>query len=95
MALAEELFVREGVVPKPNYSDCGVLLYHGMQDVDSGGSGCGCSGSMLAGPLLRKMQSREINRLLFVATGALMSPISTFQGESIPCIAHAVAIENI
>jgi stage V sporulation protein AD len=50
---------------------------------------------MLAGPLLRKIKSGEINRLLFVATGALMSPTSTFQGESIPGIAHAVAIENL
>jgi len=95
MALAGELLVKEGLVPSPNYSDCGVLLYDGLQGVDSGGSGCGCSGCMLAGPLLRKIKSGEINRLLFVATGALMSPTSTFQGESIPGIAHAVAIENL
>ncbi|MDD4802909.1 MAG: stage V sporulation protein AD [Syntrophomonas sp.] len=95
MTLLGELFIQEGVMPTPNFSDCGVLLYDGLQGVDSGGSGCGCSACMLAGPLLRKMQNGEINRLLFVATGALMSPISTYQGESIPGIAHAVAIENI
>jgi len=95
MGLAGELFVKAGLVPSPNYSDCGVLLYDGLQGVDSGGSGCGCSGCMLAGPLLRKIKNREINRLLFVATGALMSPTSSFQGESIPGIAHAVAIENM
>jgi stage V sporulation protein AD len=95
MALANELFIKEGLVPSPNYSDCGVLLFDGLQGVDSGGSGCGCAGCMLAGPLLRKIRDREINRLLFVATGALMSPISSWQGESIPGIAHAVAIENI
>jgi stage V sporulation protein AD len=95
MALVGELFIKDGVVPIPNYSDCGVLLYDGLQGVDSGGSGCGCSGCMLAGPLLRKIKNRDINRLLFVATGALMSPTSSFQGESIPGIAHAVAIENI
>jgi len=94
MTLAGELFQKEGIVPTPNYSDCGVLLYDGLQGVDSGGSGCGCSGCMLAGPLLKKIKKKEINRLLFVATGALMSPTSTFQGESIPGIAHAVAIEN-
>ncbi len=94
LALASELFIAEGLVPRPNYSDCGVLLYDGLQEVDSGGSGCGCSACMLAGPLLRKLENREINRLLFVATGALMSPTSSFQGESIPGIAHAVAIEN-
>lgn len=95
MNLANELFIQEGLVPAPNYSDCGVLLYDGLQEVNAGGSGCGCSASMLCGPLLKKMARREINRLLFVATGALMSPIATFQGETIPGIAHAVAIENV
>lgn len=95
MALARELFIRAGLVPSPTYSDCGVLLYDGLQGVDSGGSGCGCSGCMLNGPLLRKMAKGEIQRLLLVATGALMSPTATFQGESIPSVAHAVAIENI
>ncbi len=95
MNLANELLIQGGVVPAPNYSDCGVLLYDGLQGVNSGGSGCGCSACMLCGPLLIKMARKEINRLLFVATGALMSPIATFQGESIPGIAHAVAIENV
>lgn len=94
MNLANELFIQAGLMPQPNYSDCGVLLYDGLQAVNSGGSGCGCAACMLCGPLLKKMSQGEINRLLFVATGALMSPTSTFQGESIPGIAHAVAIEN-
>lgn len=94
MNLAKELFVQEGLVPAPNYSDCGVLLYDGLQGVNAGGSGCGCSASMLCGPLLKKMINGELNRLLFVATGALMSPTASFQGETIPGIAHAVAIEN-
>lgn len=94
MALAMELFIKDGLCPKPNYSDCGVLIFDEQQGVQSGGSGCGCAASMLCGPLLKKMITGEINRLLLIATGALMSPISTFQGESIPGIAHAVAIEN-
>ncbi|MGR6836334.1 stage V sporulation protein AD [Syntrophomonas erecta] len=89
------LFIRDGIVPDPNYSDCGVLLYNDNQGVESGGSGCGCCASMLCGPLLKKMMAGEINKLLVVATGALMSPTSSFQGESIPGIAHAVAIENV
>lgn len=95
MAIAEQLFVRQGLVPSPNYSDCGVLLYDESQAVDAGGCGCGCSAAMLCGPILRKMLKGEINKLLLVATGALMSPTTSFQGESIPGIAHAVAIENI
>lgn len=94
MAVAEQLFIKEGLTPKPNYSDCGVLLYDDSQGVDSGGSGCGCSASMLCGPLLKKITEGKLNRLLLVATGALMSPTTQFQGETIPAIAHAVAIEN-
>lgn len=94
-ALLRQLFVRDGLVPAPNYNDCGILLYDEKQDVHAGASGCGCSAAMLCGPLLAKMQRGELNKLLFVGTGALMSPTTSFQGESIPCIAHAVAIENI
>jgi stage V sporulation protein AD len=65
------------------------------QDVHAGGSGCGCSASVLAGHLLPKMRSGEIKRLLFAATGALMSPTTALQGESILGICHAVAIENV
>lgn len=93
-AIAEQLFVKEGIVPKPNYSDCGVLLYDQNQEVNAGGSGCGCLAAMLCGPLLKMMNLGKINKLLLVATGALMSPTTIFQGETIPCIAHAVAIEN-
>lgn len=92
--IAEQLFIKEGIVPKPNYSDCGVLLYDKTQGVNAGGSGCGCAAAMLCGPLLNMMSTGKINKLLLVATGALMSPITIFQGETIPAIAHAVAIEN-
>lgn len=93
--IVQNLFIRDGLLPSPHYSDCGVLLYDDAQsDINAGGSGCGCSACMLCGPLLKKMVNGEINRLLLVATGALMSPTSSFQGESIPGIAHAVAIET-
>lgn len=95
LSLARELFVKVGLVPSPNFSDCGVLLYDGLQGVDSGGSGCGCSACMLTGPFLRKVAGGEMKNILLVSTGALMSPTTTFQKESIPAVAHAVAIENI
>lgn len=93
MALTSQLFIRDGLVPSPYYSDCGVLLYDEQQGVNAGGSGCGCSAVMLCGPLLAKMMNGEIKRLLLVGTGALMSPTTSYQGESVPGIAHAVAIE--
>jgi len=93
MAILGKLFIKEGLVPQPIYSDCGVMLYDDKQEVGSGGSGCGCCASMLCGPLLKKMYKAEIKKLLLVATGALMSPTTGFQGSTIPAIAHAVAIE--
>lgn len=79
----------------PRASDCGILIFdREKQGVKAGGSGCGCSASVLAGYLLSKMRSGEINRLLFAATGALMSTTTSLQGKSVLGICHAVAIEN-
>ncbi len=77
----------------PNHIDCGNLIYDPeKQKVKAGGSGCGCSASVLCGHLLPRMEKRELGRILFVATGALMSPTSFQQGESIPSVAHAVEL---
>ena len=75
--------------------DCGMLIYDIEEsDTHSGGSGCGCSASVLASYLLDEMSKKTINNILFVATGALLSPEMILQGESIPSIAHAVSITN-
>ncbi len=75
------------------YQDCGLLIYREGQPVLSGGSGAGCSATVVYGHLLNRMKRGEIKRMLVVATGALLSPLTFQQGETIPCIAHAVAIE--
>lgn len=93
--ILQELFDRDGVKLGCTYMDCGVLLFDlNTQDVNAGGSGCGCSASVLGGHILRGMEKGVWNRVLFAATGALMSPLSAQQGSSIPGICHAVAIEN-
>ena len=93
--IALELLKKEGIDIQNNYNDCGCMIFdNANQDTHSGGSGCGCSASVLNGYLHNQLKHGELNRLLFVATGALLSPISAWQGESIPCIAHAVAIET-
>lgn len=80
---------------KENYNDCGLMIYNMKnQDVHAGGSGCGCSASVLCSKLLREMTDGKINKLLFVATGALLNGESCFMGESIPAVAHAVAFER-
>lgn len=75
------------------HNDCGLLLYDiEKQDVHAGGSGCGCAASILNGHILNRMEQGELKKVLLTATGALMSPTSSLQGESIPSVAHAVLI---
>ena len=94
-AVVTRLFQDDGIDLEGLYTDCGLLIYDlEGQDVHAGGSGCGCSASVLAGHLLKLLESGQIRRLLFAATGALMSPTASMQGESIPGICHAVAIET-
>ncbi len=78
-----------------NYADCGHIYYTKDQEVMSGGSGCGCSATVLNSYILKKMNEKVLNKVLFVPTGALMSTTASFQGESIPGISHAIALENI
>lgn len=77
----------------PELDDCGRSLYAAeSQDTHNGGSGPGCSASVFAGPLARALKAGRMTRMLLVATGALFSPTTYQQGESIPCIAHAVEL---
>lgn len=90
-----ELMQKEDVDLSKVHRDCGVMIFNiNAQDVHSGGSGCGCSGSVLCSHLLNRMNKGELNDILFCATGALMSPTSSQQGESIPGIAHLLHLSN-
>ena len=64
------------------------------QDTHAGGSGCGCIASVFSGYIYKMLQEQKLKKVLLVATGALMSTTSSMQGDSIPGIAHAIAIEN-
>ncbi len=94
--IACELFDKHQVaIGETEYADCGMMIYdYEKQMVQAGGSGCGCSAVVTYGHLLKRLQAGELQRILVVATGALLSPLSFQQGESIPCIAHAVSIER-
>ena len=90
--------MREQRMPLPDerLTDCGLMIFdREKQDVHAGGSGCGCSASVLNACLLPQMQRGELKRIIFMATGALMSLTSSQQGESIPGIAHAVVLESV
>ena len=92
--LLYELLEKEhNIKLKGFHKDCGTLIFDlKKQDVNSGGSGCGCSASVFNGYLLRQLQAGQWRRILFAPTGALLSPTSSFQGESIPGICHAVVV---
>jgi len=97
LPIAKKLLADEGIpMEETTFNDCGLLIY----DLDkqkytiAGGSGCGCSAVVTYGHILKRMKKGELKRVLIVATGALLSPLSYQQGESIPCVAHAIALES-
>ena len=93
--LMKELLERDGIHIKNNHKDCGLLIYdQKAQDVHAGGSGCGCSATVLCSIILNKLKNNELKNILFMATGALMSPTSTQQGERIPSVAHLINIKS-
>ncbi len=93
--ILKDLTWEKGVEIQPNHVDCGEIIYNVIEDEFQGGSGAGCSAVVFNSYIMDKIIKKELNKVLFVATGALLSTISSGQGESIPCISHAVAIENI
>lgn len=89
-----ELCKDNGIDIQRRHLDCGNLIFSGSQKVDCGGSGCGCSASVLNAYLLDRIEQGDLRRIFFMATGALMSPTSGMQSESIPGIAHGVVLER-
>ena len=93
--IVKDLIWEKGVDIQNNHVDCGEIIYKVIEDEFQGGSGAGCSAVVFNSYIMDRLRKREINRVLLVATGAILSTVSSGQGESIPCIAHAVCIENI
>lgn len=92
--LADKLIQEYGYDIREQHIDCGDIIFnHEKQNTQAGGSGCGCSAVVFTGYLYKKLMKKEIKKILLVSTGALMSTTSSLQGETIPSIAHAVAIE--
>ena len=93
--LLYKLLDEKGMDLKGRHNDCGLMIFDRQdQDVHAGGSGCGCCASVLCSLLAKRIKEGKIKNLLVVATGALLSPTSTLQGESIPGIAHAIHISG-
>lgn len=92
--ILRDLMAHAGYPLKENYCDCGQMIYGRYQKTHQGGSGAGCSASVLNAFINQQIEKGKYKRVLFMATGALLSPLSSQQGETIPGIAHAVVIER-
>lgn len=91
--LLTELLYRDGIDISSTHNDCGKMIFsRDRQDVHAGGSGCGCCGSVFCSYITSELFSGKLKNILLIATGALMSPTSSQQGESIPGIAHLLNI---
>lgn len=90
-----DLLYQEGYDAHNRLHDCGLMIYNtSEQDVFCGGSGCACSMCVSMASLLTKLEQGEANRIMVIATGALLSPVAIQQKDSIPCIAHAIVYER-
>ena len=91
-----DLLKKKGYDIENNHSDCGIEIFDAKeQDTDAGGSGCGCSASVLSAYYLPKIISGEWKKVLFVPTGALLSTVSYNEGKNVPGIAHGVMLEYV
>lgn len=89
-----DLMEHKGIKLGVNYCDCGNMIFDNEQKTFMGGSGCGCSASILNSFVMDKFRKKEIKSVLFLSTGALLSPLSSQQGDTIPSIAHAISIRR-
>ena len=91
--ITKDLLLKNGLDIRKNYTDCGLMIFdRNMQDMHAGGSGCGCSAVVMSATVIPKLESKIIKNVLFIGTGALMSPMSLSQGGSIPAVAHLVRL---
>jgi stage V sporulation protein AD len=93
--LLSELLEKEGIILGDRHRDCGKMIFDpSYLVVHAGGSGCGCSASVLCGYFLPKIKKGEIGKILFCATGALLSATTSQQGGTIPSVCHLVEISG-
>ena len=90
-----DLLHADGIEVDGKHTDCGTMIFsRHTQDTHAGGSGCGCSAAVLCGRILPDLAAGKLKNVLFCGTGAMMSPTSANQGESIPGICHLVCLEG-
>lgn len=91
--ILKELLIADGIDIRKNHVDCGLMIFdRKKQDTHAGGSGCGCGASVLSADIIKNLEDGTLKNVLFIGTGALMSPMTVFQGGSIPAVAHLVRL---
>ena len=94
--ILKDLLLGKGVDIRKNHVDCGLMIFEKeRQDVHAGGSGCGCSAVVMASTIIPNLEKGKLKNVLFLGTGALMSPTTLFQGESIPGVCHLVSLTSL
>ena len=94
--ILKDLLLDEGVDIRKNHVDCGLMIFdREKQDVHAGGSGCGCSAVVMASNIVPNLEAGILKNVLFLGTGALMSPMSLSQGGTIPAVAHLVHLKSL
>lgn len=92
--LIKKLMLDNGFDISKQHVDAGEMIYNIDEENFQGGSGAGCGTIVFSSYIYRKLKEKKLKRIIFMATGALLSTVSTQQGESIPCVAHAVVLES-
>lgn len=93
--ITKDLLLKDGIDIRKNHTDCGLMIFDREgQDVHAGGSGCGCSAVVMSASIIPNLESQTLKNVLFIGTGALMSPLSLSQGGTIPAVAHLVRLKS-
>lgn len=92
--LLRDLMDSKGYKLNDNYNDCGKMMFKPEQKTMQGASGAGCSAIVVNSYITQQLKKGKLKKVLFAATGALLSSTSSQQGDSIPSICHAVVIES-
>ncbi|MBE7083690.1 MAG: stage V sporulation protein AD [Clostridiales bacterium] len=90
----KDLMWEKGFDIEKQHVDCGELIYNICESEYQGGSGAGCSALVFSSYIYKRLKEKKFKKIIMMATGALLSTVSTQQGESIPAIAHAVVVES-
>ena len=98
-SFGKELMLRlmseKGYDISPVYNDCGCMIFYPGQTAPMGASGCGCAATVFNGAVRKDMENNKVKNVLLAATGAMLSPVSSNQGESIPGISYALNFRRV